>query len=143
MTSFFKVWRRLMRRFLTLFFTAVLLSGLATNTRSQESEPVRKVMNLKLDYVQKILISIIKQEFGKLEDLSFQLVVLTGTEDWKVIRSEEYNRHTAEFVRAVEALRGARVHRDIEESAKAYADMTASCVQCHKYVHEYMEALNK
>jgi hypothetical protein len=132
-----------MRRIILSSSLAILILGLATVTGSQESDPVEKVMELKLDYTHKVLENIIKQDFIKLEELSFQLVVLTGTEDWKVIRTEEYNRYTADFVGAVEALKEAREHRDINESAKAYNDMTLSCVQCHKYVREYQDTLNK
>jgi hypothetical protein len=143
MTSIFEVWRETMWRLFISSCLVILILGLAAGTRSQESEPVLKVMDLKLDYAHKVLESIIKQDFKELEDLSFKLVVLTGTEDWKVIRTEEYNRYTADFVRAVKALREAREHKDINESAKAYIDMTLSCVQCHKYVREYQDALNK
>jgi len=129
------------RRILFCCLVTIILS-FAAGTRSQESEPVLKVMDLKLEYTHAVLENIIKEDFKKLEELSFQLVVLTGTEDWKVIRTEEYNRHTADFVRAVDALRDTRGHRDINESTKAYIDMTSSCVRCHKYVRDYQNALN-
>jgi hypothetical protein len=132
-----------MWRLLIASCSSVLILSLASSSGSQENEPVMKVMALKLDYAQKVLKSIVTAEFDELEDLSFRLVVLTGTEDWKVIRTEEYNRHTADFVSAVEALRKARDHKDIDESTKAYIEMTLSCVQCHKYVHEYRDALMK
>lgn len=143
MTSIFEVRRETMRRLFISSCLVILILSLVAGTPSQESEPVLKVMSLKLDYTHKVLENIIKEDFKKLEELSFQLVVLTGTEDWKVIRTEEYNRHTADFVRAVNALREARGHKDINESTKAYIDMTLSCVQCHKYVREYQDALNK
>jgi hypothetical protein len=142
-TFIIKAGRISMWRLLIASCSAVFVLGLASSTVSQEIEPVMKVMALKLDYSQKVLESIVKEEFDELEDLSFRLMVLTGTEDWKVIRTEEYNRHTADFVSAVEAFRKARDHKDIDESTKAYIDMTLSCVQCHKYVHEYRDALIK
>jgi hypothetical protein len=131
-----------MWRILVSSCVVFLVLGFPTSSRPQESEPVTTVMHLKLDYAQKVLESVIREDFRALEDLSFKLVVLTGTEDWKVIRTEEYNRHTADFVRAVEALRSTRRQRDINESAKAYIDMTLSCVRCHTYVREYQDALN-
>jgi hypothetical protein len=130
----------MMWRLLIASCSAVLVFGLASSSGSQEIEPVTKVMTHKLDYTHEMLESIIKEEFSELEDLSFRLVALTGTEDWKVIRTEAYNRHTADFVDAVEAFRKAHDHKDIDESAQAYIDMTLSCVRCHKYVREYQES---
>jgi hypothetical protein len=133
--------RRTMWRLLTALFSSILILGLAPGTASQKIEPVTKVMTLKLDYTQKLLESIVKAEFDELDDLSFRLVALTGTEDWKVVRTEAYNRHTADFVRAVEAFRKAQDRKDIDEFAQAYVDMTLSCVRCHKYVREYRDTL--
>ena len=115
--------------------TFLVVSG--ASVRSQEADPVKKLMSLKMDYTHQVLESLIKQDFEAIKELSFRLVVLTGTEDWMVIRTPEYSEHTVHFRRAVEAFQEAPKRGDMDAAALAYLDMTLSCVQCHKYVLEY------
>jgi hypothetical protein len=100
-------------------------------------DPVKKLMSLKLDYSQQILEAVVTEDFEALKELSFRLAALAGSGDWSVIRSEEYNQRTAEFLRAVETLRDAPKYRNIDAAAMAYVDMTLTCVHCHKYVRAY------
>ena len=112
-------------------------STLVASAAKPQQDPVKKLMSLKLDYSQQILGALVSEDFEALKELSFKLGALAGAGDWLVIRSEEYNQRTAEFLRAVEALRDAPKHRNIDAAAMAYVDMTLTCVQCHKYVREY------
>lgn len=124
----------------TLICLLTTLAAVSADVRSQETEPVRKLMNLKMDYMQQLLESIIKQDFQAINDLAFRLGVLAGTEDWKVIRTEEYSRRSADFRGAVEAFQEASKGANIDDAAPAYAAMTLACVHCHKYVREYRTA---
>lgn len=104
---------------------------------SQETEPIKKLMNLKLDSARAILESVIKQDFETLKESSFRLGVLTASSDWNVIPTPEYKQNMADFRRAVEALGETPKGGDIDSAALAYVDMTLRCVQCHKYVRAY------
>ncbi len=134
-----------MRRLVMVSITVVALSGGNTasqSTRTEHSEPVRKLMSLKMDYMQHILRSIVEQDFDSIQHYSFRMSVLLGAADWKVIRTEEYNRHTDEFETAVTELRDSSKHRDIDRSALSYAATILKCVQCHKYVDEFLSEPN-
>ena len=129
-----------MRRILIITFAVVVLLGGTRAGRplqTEPSEPVKKLMSLKLDYMKNVMQSIIEQDFATIEHYSFRMTVLLGANDWKVIRTEEYNRHTDEFENAVEELRDSSKHRDIDESASAYMKTMLKCVQCHKYVSKF------
>ena len=128
---------------------AIFISGLlwlmtsGGAVKSQETEPVKKLMSLKLDHARTILESIIKQDFQSLKESSFRLGVLTASAGWKVIPTPEYNQNMADFRRAVEALGETHKGGDIDSAALAYLDMTLRCVQCHKYVREYQMGSNQ
>lgn len=109
------------------------------STEGPQEDSVKKLMSLKLEYSQKVLESVVREDFEALADLSFKLSVLTGTADWSVVRTEQYNQHTADFRRAVERLRVAPQDHNIDAAAMAYVNMTLQCVQCHKYVREYRD----
>lgn len=121
----------------TFIFGLLLLMTGGGVVKSQETESVKKIMNLKLDSVRTILESIIKEDFETLRESSFRLGILTASSDWKVIHTPEYNQNMAAFRRAVEALGETPKGGDIDSAALAYLDMTLRCVQCHKYVREY------
>ncbi len=121
----------------TFIFGLLLLMTGGGVVKSQETESVKKIMNLKLDSVRTILESIIKEDFETLRESSFRLGVLTASSDWKIIRTPEFNQNMADFRRAVEALGETPKGGDIDSAALAYLDMTLRCVQCHKYVREY------
>lgn len=125
-----------MRRLLFISSLLLLLTSGGT-AKPQETESVKKLMNLKLDSTRTILESIIKQDFEILKDSSFRLGVLTASSDWNVIPTSEYRQNMADFRRAVEALGQTPKGGDIDSAALAYLDMTLRCVQCHKYVREY------
>jgi hypothetical protein len=129
-----------MRRTLIITFAVVVLLGgnrAGHPSQTEPSESVKKLMSLKLDYMKNVMQSIIEQDYASIEHYSFRMAVLIGANDWKVIRTEEYNRHTDEFENAVEKLLDSSKHRDIDESASAYINTMLKCVQCHKYVRQF------
>jgi len=132
-----------MRRVCSLWLVCLLgTSTFLASAVKPKQRPVQKLMSLKLDYRQQILEAVLIEDFEALKELSFKLSAVAGAGDWLVIRSEAYNQRTAEFLRAVESLREAPKHRNIDAAAMAYVDMTLTCVQCHKYVREYRSEPN-
>jgi hypothetical protein len=104
---------------------------------AQTPEPRRSlggIMRLKLDYAQGVLQSLVLGDFATLERQAFALGRLTEEAEWKVLRTSEYARYSAEFLRATESLIEAARSRDAEGAALDYTTLTFKCLQCHKHV---------
>jgi hypothetical protein len=129
-----------MRRLVMVSILLVALWGVARasqTTPTEPSEPVRKLMSLKMDYMQSILQSMIVRDFESTQKYSFRMSVLMGAADWRVIRTEEYNRHTDELENAVAELREASKESDLDRATLAYTAAMLKCVQCHEYVGRF------
>ena len=100
---------------------------------SQRPE-LRTVMREKLEHTQKILEAVVTSDWSSLETHSRELERLTNDPRWTVLKYPEYATHSAAFVRAVQALHTAAAQRDLEETPKAYTNLTLQCVACHRYL---------
>jgi len=100
---------------------------------SQRPE-LRTVMREKLEHTQKILEAVVTSDWSSLETHSRELERLTNDPRWMVLKYPEYAQHSAAFVRAVQALHTAAAQRDLEETPKAYNNLTLQCVACHRYL---------
>ncbi|HMD37380.1 MAG TPA: hypothetical protein VKH42_20540, partial [Vicinamibacterales bacterium] len=99
------------------------------------------VMREKLDHAQKILEAVVTSDWVGLEEHSRELEQLTRDPRWMVLRYPEYARHSAAFVRTIQALHRAAAQRDLEETPRAYVAVTLSCVECHRYLARERVAL--
>src|SRR6516225_1934570 len=95
---------------------------------------IRTVMREKLEHTQKILEAVVTSDWSSLETHSRELERLTNDPRWTVLKYPEYARHSAAFVRSVQALHTAAAQRDVEETPKAYTNLTLQCVACHRYL---------
>ena len=95
---------------------------------------IRTVMREKLEHTQKILEAVVTSDWSSLETHSRELERLTNDPRWMVLKYPEYAQHSAAFVRAVQALHTAAAQRDLEETPKAYTNLTLQCVACHRYL---------
>jgi hypothetical protein len=92
------------------------------------------VMRQKLGHAHKILEAVVVSDWTSLETHSRELEQLTSDSRWMVLKYPEYARHSAAFVRAIQALHSAAAQRDLEEAPNAYVAMTLQCVECHRYL---------
>jgi hypothetical protein len=92
------------------------------------------VMREKLGHAQKILEAVVTSDWVGLETHSRDLERLTGDRRWMVLKYPEYAQHSAAFVRAVQALHNAAAQRDLDQTPKAYMNLTLACVNCHQYL---------
>jgi hypothetical protein len=92
------------------------------------------VMREKLGHAQKILEAVVTSDWVSLETHSRELEQLTNDPRWTILKYPEYARHSAAFVRAVQALHTAAAQRDLEKTPRAYINVTMQCVACHRYL---------
>ncbi len=93
-----------------------------------------RVMRDKLTHSQKILEAIMTSDYASLDWESAELVKATELPAWSVLKSPEYLRQSAAFVRATQDLRDAAKARDLDAAAMDYMSLTLTCFQCHRHL---------
>ncbi len=112
-------------------FAAVLgVSGVVAAQGPQLS----RVMREKLQHTQKILETVVTSDWSGLESHTRDLERLTNDPRWMVLKSQEYAKHSAEFVGALHDLRRVAGERDSKRATEAYTALIIRCVDCHQYV---------
>lgn len=129
-----------MRRPTVFVVAALACLAYARPVAEPQPQQLARVMQLKLDYSQAILKSIVLEDFATLERQSRELAALTETAGWGALRTPEYARHSADFMRTAEALAVASKERNAEAAALEYVGLTLKCVQCHKYLRDARRA---
>jgi hypothetical protein len=106
----------------------------AVTANAGQGPEIKHVMREKLVHSQKILEAVVTSDWIGLETHTRELEALTNDPRWAVLRFQEYARHSAAFVRAVQNLHRAAAQRELEETPKAYIAVTLRCVECHRYL---------
>jgi hypothetical protein len=101
----------------------------------------KNVMQIKLHYAQSALEAITTANYSLLATNAEQLRKITQQVSWRVRHAPEYERLTADFRRAADALAIAAKNENVDEATVAYFQMTVSCVTCHKYLRGRAVAL--
>jgi hypothetical protein len=97
---------------------------------------LEKLMQKKLQRAQKLLEGIAQNDMDMVKDNAIELLALSKSAEFKVLKTPQYELHSNEFRRALdEMLKGAK-DRSIDAATLAYVDMTFACVRCHKHVRE-------
>ena len=118
------------KRYVVIICAAVF----ALAARPAQGPELAEVMQQKLVHAQKILAAVVTSDWTLLETESRKLDELTKDPRWMVLTFPEYAKYSAAFVRASQNLRRAAVQRDLEETPKAYVEVTLKCVECHRYL---------
>jgi hypothetical protein len=93
-------------------------------------------MQLKLEHSQKVLEGIVLEDFGMIAKHAQQLALLTQEENWQVLQTREYRRHSDDFARIAERLKEAAQEKNVDGAALDYVQLTLNCVECHKHVRD-------
>jgi len=101
---------------------------------------VAKIMQEKLKNAQKILEGIALADYGKITHSAEELIQLTKTEEWYVLKTPRYEMHSNEFARTAEVIIQKAKNKNLDGVTLAYFEMTMSCVRCHQYVREIRDA---
>lgn len=104
------------------------------------AQPVRKpnqardFMRLKLEHSQKLLEAIALEDFEEISRNAQKIALLTEDENWKVMQTVDYRRHSDDFRRTANAVTEAARKKNLDGSVLAYVQMTMQCVHCHQHV---------
>jgi cytochrome c556 len=106
----------------------------------QEKGKVGQIMKEKLKNSQKVLEGIALADYDKVTRGCEELIQLSKTEEWYVIKTPRYQMHSEEFRRAAELIIQKAKNKNLDGVTLAYFELTMSCVRCHQYVREVRDA---
>lgn len=117
--------------------TLALLAGLsALPGHGEESPKLRQMMQKKLEHSQKVLEGITQNDFDKIAKHAEEMILISKSTEWMVLKTPQYELHSNEFRRIAESLIQNAKDKNLDGAALAYLDLTMNCVKCHKYVRE-------
>ena len=91
-------------------------------------------MREKLGHAQKVLEAIMTSNYLMLDRESSALAKITDNPAWMVLKTPEYRRYSAAFMRAAQGLEAAAKDRDFDAAEVANQALMTSCYQCHRYI---------
>jgi hypothetical protein len=121
---------------------ALLMVGVLAplTSQAQSKDKLSKLMMDKLRSAQALLEGLATRNFSKITRNAEELIQLSKTAEWYVLRTPRFEMHSNEFRRAAETIVQKSKEKNIDGVALAYVDMTLTCVRCHDYVREVREA---
>lgn len=123
-----------MRKMFPRLSLVVLLLALSGPDARAQTAATSRVMREKLGHSQKILEAIMTSDFKSLEERSLALANVTKTEGWAVLKSAEYLRQSAAFVRALDDLVASARQKNLDTAVIHYMGMTMTCYECHRHL---------
>jgi hypothetical protein len=124
-----------MNRTFVVVLTVAVASG-APRSSPAQLPPLNVVMQHKAENAEHLLRPAVLGDFAGIDHYAGQLGRLAYTEiaSWQGQPNSDYTRRANDFLEAIEALGRAANVRDAKGSAKAYAELISSCVNCHQLV---------
>jgi hypothetical protein len=95
---------------------------------------MKQVMRAKLDHSQRILEAVVTSNWQLLDQESRQMGLVVREPAWQALAMPEFIRHSEAFLRATQDLSEAASARDLERASLGFVSLTASCVNCHRYL---------
>lgn len=104
-------------------------------------QPVRldSLMKRKLDSAQKVLASLVMEDYETVEREAQRLHLYSQESDWNVLQTREYRRISDEFRASANRMAEAAKRRNIDSAGLAYVRLTLSCIECHRHVRQQAE----
>jgi len=103
---------------------------------AQPGKQPTKIMVEKLKFSQKLLEGLALANFDMITRNAEDLIQLTKTEEWQVLKTPKYDLFSNEFRRGAENVIEKAKMKNIDGATLAYFELTMSCVRCHTYVRE-------
>lgn len=126
-----------MKRVSLVVAVVVLLGGLPfLNGHAEDKNTVQALMKKKLENSQKVLEGLATNDFGAISKHAQDLIRISKSTDWKVIKTPQYELFSNEFRRNADSLVQNAKAKNLDGASLAYVEMTLTCVRCHKYVRE-------
>ena len=131
--------QRLAKLFGTLFPLAIVwLLGIQS---VQSDPPVEKkttheMMREKLSLAQKLLHSVVVEDYPATQKQAAELAQLTRDAAWQAYRTDQYRMESVEFERSAYLLSASARGERLGDTTLGFLGVTLSCVRCHRYLRE-------
>jgi len=122
------------RRWVRVLFAVAILTPMLMPAASAQTVATGRLMREKLAHAQKVLEAIMTSNYAMLDKESSALERVSEDPAWMVLKTPEYRRYSASFMRAAQALVAAAKDRDFDAAEVANQSLMTSCYQCHRYV---------
>ena len=103
-----------LRLFLRGLFCAALVSAVLIPAPAAQTVATGRLMREKLGHAQKVLEAIMTSNYLMLDRESSALAKITDNPAWMVLKTPEYRRYSAAFMRAAQGLEAAAKDRDFD-----------------------------
>ncbi len=124
-----------MKRWMVAGIVALaVVSWLAPGGHGQQPNKLSDFMRVKLRHSQKVLEGLVLEDFDEIVKNSQEMSLLSLAATWQVLQTPEYVDYSRKFRNAADALSEAAKQKNLDKATLAYNQVTARCVECHKYV---------
>jgi cytochrome c556 len=125
-----------MKKLAIVLVVLAAVAALSSPGQAQKERVFKKLMQQKLHSSQAMLEGLAMADFEKISQNADQLLAISNTEEWFVLKTAAYKLHSNEFRRAAEKVARKSKEKNIDGVALGYMELTLSCVRCHQYVRE-------
>jgi cytochrome c556 len=108
----------------------------STCAQADKESDVKEAMRQKVAYSQQVLVGITLEDYGLIAKNAEKLVELSNKTNWYSRQVPEYELFLNEFRRNAQQLTQAGQQKNLDAASLAYAQMTLSCVSCHKFIRK-------
>jgi hypothetical protein len=112
------------------------LTGAAEADARQPQPKAQSVMQRKLSHAQRLLEGLALNDFPKITAATAGLKDCAREASWMVVKTEKYAVYSNDFVRQLDRMEDAAKKKNTDAAARAYVEITLTCVKCHQYVRE-------
>ena len=120
----------------------VVLNNVFVTIAAPPANQAKPFMHLKLEQTQKAVEAIALEDFEAISKGTRRIMLLTEDENWQVLQTVEYRRHSDDFRRTARLMSEAADKKNLDGAVLAYVQMTMQCVHCHRHVLRQEERLN-
>ena len=125
-----------MKKFSILVGAVACALAALTVTPAQPQRPptTKEFMRDKLELSQRLLEGLALEDYDLIVSKATRLSAMSKEARWQAFQNPDYERHSVEFRRHVDALAKAARDKNLDGATLAYVRATMSCVECHKFV---------
>ena len=128
------MWRTLF--IVALAAAALALGPVASSHADKGPGKHSELMQRKLLQSQKVLEGIALNDFDKISKHAEELLLISKTAEWRVLKTTEYDLFSSSFQRSANDLVKHAKDKNLDAAALSYVEMTLTCVKCHKHVRD-------
>jgi cytochrome c556 len=120
----------------TAFITGVLAVSVLFAQDSKKDEPLKKMMETKLEISKKLLGAVAQNDFVKINTNSEELIKISNELAKKFPKNERFQELGKEYRNELQGLLKAVQKQNTEAISLAYVKTTLACFNCHTFIRD-------